>query len=123
MNQRLLLMLVVMVFSVNISIAQNPSQNKKHEVVVLIEENASNVWIAQIDDCFFLVTVADIQEIVNSKVASFEACQPGSEKLANLLACLDLKRDDIQAAMIFKTNEETQLPEKYARYICKNNKS
>ena len=115
--KRLLLMLAVMVFSANISIAQNPSQNKKHEVVVLIEEDASNVWIAQIDDCFFLVTAADIQEIVNSKVASFEACQPGSEKLDNLLDSLDLQRKDIQAAMIFKTGEETQLPEKYAKHM------
>ena len=106
-----------MIFSVNVSIAQNPSQEKKHEIVVLVEDNAANVWIAQIDNYFFLVTATDIQEIVNSKVASFEACQPGSEKMNNLLAGLDLQRKDIQAAMIFKTSEETQLPEKYAKHM------
>ena len=90
----------------------------KDNKVIAIGNPVINQKIKElIDDCFFLVTAADIQEIVNSKVASFEACQPGSEKLDNLLDSLDLQRKDIQAAMIFKTGEETQLPEKYAKHM------
>jgi len=89
------------------------------KVVRMFEPNDEEIIILKIDSVLFLVPAMKMQSLINASkgIKSFSVYRKGMEKFEELLELSGVKDVEIVSSMEIMIDENSILPEDYAKYL------
>jgi len=117
---RYLLLLLVVISGM--ACGQNPQKDNSKDdvkVVKMFEPTDEEIIILKIDSVMFLVPAKKVQSLMNASkgIKSFSVYRKGMEEFKELLDRSKVKDVEIVSSMEIMIDENSILPEDYAKYL------